>query len=100
MSDLEIKLNRAVPATGTRDRAGHALHFNDLVSLAADAAPDWGGDPAKVYPEQLMATSLSSCHMMTFLALAQKANWPVIADSDTANAVLGKGENGRMTITA
>ncbi|SMX50011.1 Integrase core domain protein [Maliponia aquimaris] len=42
-----------------------------------DAAPDWGGDPDHTNPEQAQTPALSSCRMMTFLALAAKAGWPV-----------------------
>ena len=55
----------------------HEITYNDQFKLTADAAPDWGGDIANTNPEQALAASISSCHMMTFLALASKAKWQV-----------------------
>ena len=68
----------------------HTVQYNETYELQADAAPDWGGDPNATSPEQALAAALSSCHMMTFLALAAKANWPVVSFQDHAVAHLGK----------
>ena len=64
-----------------------------------DSAPDWGGDPGNTNPEQALASALSSCHMMTFLALAAKAGWPVATYHDYAEAHLGKNPKGQMSVT-
>ncbi len=102
MSELSIELNwqRAEPRLlpGKFSNA-HTVHYNDHFALKADAAPDWGGDPANSNPEQALAASLSSCHMMTFLALAAKARWPVAGYSDNAVAHLGKNAAGQMSVT-
>lgn len=77
----------------------HSVQFNDRYDLPVDAAPDWGGDPANTNPEQALAAALSSCHMMTFLALAAKAGWPVASYHDLAVAHLGKNPRGQMSVT-
>src|SRR5210317_1222963 len=77
----------------------HEIIYNDQFQLTADAAPDWGGDVASTNPEQALAASLSSCHMMTFLALAAKAKWPVSSYEDKAEAFLGKNSKGQMAVT-
>ena len=59
------------------------VHNSELIG---DAAPDWGGDPEHVNPEQALAAALSSCHMLTFLALAAKLGWPVVSYTDHAVA--------------
>ncbi len=41
-------------------------------TIAASAAPDFRGDPNRVNPEEAFVAALSSCHMLTFLALAAK----------------------------
>jgi organic hydroperoxide reductase OsmC/OhrA len=64
----------------------------------ADAAPDWGGDAENTNPEQALAAAVSSCHMMTFLALAAKADWPVASYHDHAVAHLGKNPKGQMSV--
>ena len=48
----------------------HTVRYSDRCGLQVDASPDWGGDSENTNPEQALAASLSSCHMMTFLALA------------------------------
>ena len=75
------------------------MRYNDTTALPVDAAPDWGGDAAKTNPEQALAAAVSSCHMMTFLALAAKASWPVASFEDYAVAHLGKNPKGRMAVT-
>ena len=77
----------------------HEITYNDQFKLTADAAPDWGGDIANTNPEQALAASISSCHMMTFLALAAKAKWPVSSYKDKAEAFLGKNPKGQMAVT-
>ena len=46
-------------------------------------------------PEQSLAAAISSCHMMTFLALAAKFKWPVKNYKDKAIAHLGKNLDGK-----
>jgi organic hydroperoxide reductase OsmC/OhrA len=102
MSDLSIQLHwqRAEPVlqTGQYSNA-HTVQFNGTYDVQVDAAPDWGGDPGNTNPEQALASALSSCHMMTFLALAAKAGWPVAGYHDHAVAHLGKNPRGQMSVT-
>lgn len=102
MSDLSIQLHwqRAEPVLQTgRYSNAHTVQFNQAYDVQVDAAPDWGGDPANTNPEQALASALSSCHMMTFLALAAKAGWPVAGYYDRAVAYLGKNPRGQMSVT-
>lgn len=100
MSDLAIDLHwqRGVATAGRLSNA-HRVRFNDRHEIDVDAAPDWGGDAALTNPEQALAAALSSCHMMTFLALAAKAGWPVAGYSDHAVAHLGQNPRGQMSVT-
>ena len=102
MSELSIDLHweRAEPDLQSgRYSNAHTVHYNDTYDLPMDAAPDWGGDAENTNPEQALAAALSSCHMMTFLALAAKANLPVASFSDHAIAHLGKNAKGQMSVT-
>ncbi|MDI3337177.1 OsmC family protein [Defluviimonas aestuarii] len=102
MSDLSIELHwhRAEPAfLPGKYSAEHVVRYNNSYEVQADAAPDWGGKPENTNPEQALASALSSCHMMTFLALAAKANWPVASYHDHAVAHLGKNPKGQMSVT-
>ncbi len=102
MSDLAIELHwqRAEPVlhTGKYSNA-HTVQFNSSHEIEVDSAPDWGGDPANTNPEQALAAAMSSCHMMTFLALCAKAGWPVASYHDYAEARLGKNSKGQMSVT-
>jgi organic hydroperoxide reductase OsmC/OhrA len=101
MSELSIELHwqRSEPSLHpSKYSNAHSVRFNDTYEMHADAAPDWGGDPEKTNPEQALAAALSSCHMMTFLALAAKAGWPVASFHDRAVAYLGKNDKGQMSV--
>ena len=76
----------------------HTVQYNSTYDVQVDAAPDWGGDAANTNPEQALASALSSCHMMTFLALSAKAGWPVASYHDYAEAHLGKNAKGQMSV--
>lgn len=102
MSDLAIQLHwhRTSPVfqAGAYSNA-HVVQYNSQYDVTVDSAPDWGGDPANTNPEQALASALSSCHMMTFLALCAKAGWPVASYHDYAEAHLGKNPKGQMSVT-
>ena len=102
MSDLSIELHwqRTTPvfATGTYSNS-HIVQMNRLHEIDVDSAPDWGGDSAHTNPDQALASALSSCHMMTFLALAAKAVWPVASYHDYAEAHLGKNSKSQISVT-
>lgn len=102
MSNLSVQLHwhRTTPdMTPGAYSAEHTVQYTNSIDLLADAAPDWGGDPANTNPEQALAAALSSCHMMTFLALCAKAGWPVASYHDYAEAHLGKNPQGQMSVT-
>lgn len=77
----------------------HNVVYNERCELPVDAAPDWGGDAQSTNPEQALAASLSSCHMLTFLALAAKAKWPVSDYRDYAVAHIGRNARKQMSVT-
>ncbi|MBW7920749.1 MAG: OsmC family protein [Rubellimicrobium sp.] len=79
-------------------RPDHRIAFPGGQAVTMSAAPDYGGNAAAVNPEEAMAAALSSCHMMTFLALCTKARWRLAGYRDHAVATLGRMENGRTRI--
>ncbi len=80
----------------TRD---HVLIFEGGVRVPASAAPAYRGNPAHVNPEEALVGALSSCHMLTFLAVAAKKQFVVNQYSDHAVGVLGKNQKGKLAIT-
>ena len=75
----------------------HKIYINDNI-FNAGSAPEYGGKENEINPEQSLAASISSCHMMTFLALAAKMRWPVKSYKDNAHAFLGKNSKGKMCV--
>ena len=72
----------------------HEVRYQDDVSLTAGGANNgFGADP-----EQMLASAMASCHMLTFLALASKKRLQVASYADDAEAVLGKRDDGRFWI--
>ena len=102
MNALSIKLDwqrTEAELTPGKYKNSHNIIYNDDNKVIVDAAPDWGGSIEHTNPEQALAAALSSCHMMTFLALSAKANWPVLSFTDHAIAHLGKNSKGQMSVT-
>ena len=101
MSELSINLtwrrneSELIPGKFSSE---HDISYNDHFKVKADTAPDWGGSAENTNPEQALAASLSSCHMMTFLALAAKIKWPVSSYEDHAIAHLGKNSKLQMIV--
>lgn len=75
----------------------HEMRFkNGDVVLPASAAPEFRGDPDRVDPEEAFVASLSSCHMLTFLAICARKRLVVDAYEDDAAGHLEKGPDGRF----
>ena len=75
----------------------HKIQINNNL-LNAGSAPDYGGKENELNPEQSLAAAISSCHMMTFLALAAKMRWPVKSYKDKAFAFIGKNSKGKFCV--
>ena len=95
--DLIWELNKGEMSPGKYSNQ-HEIIFTPNMKIIADSAPDWRGSELNSNPEQTLAASVSSCHMMTFLALAAKMSWPVTSYKDSAIATLGKNSKGLMSV--
>ena len=82
----------------TFDRT-HLIEFGGGINCKASSAPEFQGKASFVNPEELLASALASCHMLTFLAVASKSRLNVISYTDQAVAVLDKNTEGRMCVT-
>ena len=67
--------------------------------MEASAAPAYLGNPNHVDPEEAFVASLSSCHMLTFLAIACKKKFVLDEYLDEAVGVMEKNSEGRLAIT-
>lgn len=77
----------------------HTLSFSGKQLLNNSAAPEYLGNSDTANPEELLASALASCHMLTFLAVASKSGYIVDSYADYAEAILDKNEEGRLAIT-
>jgi organic hydroperoxide reductase OsmC/OhrA len=76
----------------------HTWTFDGGLTIPASAAPSvipapWS-NPANVDPEEAFVASIASCHMLTFVYVAQKAGFVVDAYEDAAVGRLTKSERG------
>lgn len=78
----------------TYDRT-HTVRMTGGFSYAASSAAEFSGKAELPNPEEAFLAALSTCHMLTFLAIA--ANSKIIVDSyeDVVVARLEKNEKGR-----
>lgn len=63
--------------------------------LRASSGAEYMGTDYGVDPEEGFTAALSSCHMLTFLAVASLAGYVVDSYEDTPIGYLEKGDNGR-----
>ncbi len=69
------------------------------VVVAASAAPKYLGTAQRVDPEEAMVASISSCHMLTFLALCARRGIVVERYQDEAVGWLEPNPERRLAIT-
>jgi organic hydroperoxide reductase OsmC/OhrA len=81
----------------TYNRA-HEMQFGD-VTVPASAAPDFKGDADRANPEEAFVAALSSCHMLTFLAIVARKRLSIDAYIDHAVGYLEKNDAGRLAMT-
>ncbi len=67
--------------------------------IPASATPAYLGNPNRVDPEGALVSALSSCHMLTFLALAAMKGFVVESYEDNAVGHLEKNAAGKMAVT-
>ena len=76
----------------------HIWRFDNGLNVKAAAAPGYLGSPSCVDPEEAFVASGSSCHMLTFLAIASRKRLTVDAYEDHAVGRMEKNADGRMAV--
>ena len=77
----------------------HQWKFESGVTIEASASPGFRGTPENVDPEEAYVASLSSCHMLTFLAIAARRRLVVNSYTDSAIGYLEKNARGTLAVT-
>lgn len=81
------------------NRAHEVTFKHGAIVLPSSAAPAYRGDADRVDPEEAFVASLSSCHMLTFLAICARKRLVVDAYEDEAEGTLEKDASGKLSIT-
>jgi organic hydroperoxide reductase OsmC/OhrA len=77
----------------------HTWSFPSGIRVEASSAPEYLGSPERVNPEEAFVAALSSCHMLTFLALAARKRLVVDRYDDAAVGFLEKNADGKLAVT-
>lgn len=89
--------------TDNKYSRGHVWEFDGGAVVPASASSDIVALPMSVAenvdPEEAFVASLSSCHMLIFLAIAAKRRYIIDDYVDEAIGIMASDEQGRMSIT-
>lgn len=77
----------------------HQIKIEGKPVLNVSAAKAFKGDPELYNPEDLLLSSLVSCHMMSYLYVCSQNGIEVLEYSDNAEATLEVSENGSGRFT-
>ena len=77
----------------------HEISFEGKELLKVSAAKAFKGDPALLNPEDLLLSSVTSCHMMSYLFVCSQNNIEVLSYEDYSEAILEVNANGSGKIT-
>lgn len=98
---VEWTRNGAVFTDGKYSR-GHVWRFDGGVEVPASSDPGTVRPPLSVVeavdPEEALIASLSSCHMLWFLAIAAKRGFVVDSYKDEATAEMGRDPDGGLSM--
>jgi organic hydroperoxide reductase OsmC/OhrA len=109
MSDATHHYAAALAWTGNRGQG--TSHYDDYgrefrvriqgkPELSGSADPGFRGDPSRHNPEDLLLVAISSCHMLSYLALCARHRVTVLAYRDDATATMALSPDGSGRFTA
>lgn len=75
-------------------RKSHRISIEGKADLEISAAKAFKGNPTLYNPEDLLLSSLVSCHMMSYLYICAQNNIEVFSYSDHAEAILAVNSDG------
>ena len=77
----------------------HSISVDGKAVLHVSAAKAFKGDPAMYNPEDLLLSSVVSCHMMSYLYVCKQNGIDVVSYTDEAEATLEVLEDGSGRFT-
>ena len=69
--------------------------FDGKPPIVGSADPHFQGDPGRHNPEELLLAAVAGCHMLTYVALAERARLPLLAYEDRPSGTVAM-KDGRM----
>ncbi len=75
------------------------MKFGGGETVPWSAAPEFKGEANRVNPEEAYVASLSTCHMLTFLAVAARKRFTVDSYVDEAVGVMEKTAQGKYWVS-
>lgn len=95
--------NQDEPFIDNRYSRAHRWLFDGGVEVTASSSPSVIPVPmsleAAVDPEEAFIASLSSCHMLWFLAVAAKAGFKVTRYEDQPEGHVARNDQGKLAVT-
>lgn len=95
MAQYQIKVSWSAAAASEHYRWA----LDNGTEIIGTPGKDPGEPPRFLDPEEAFVGSLSSCHLLSFLAAAAKAGFHVANYEDNAVGILDKNEQGRISVT-
>lgn len=77
----------------------HIVHFIKDKSIQVSAAKKFKGDAALLNPEEMILSSLMSCHMMSYQYVCNQAGIKLLSYEDEASLTLELASDGSGRIT-
>lgn len=82
----------------TYNRA-HDVTFGGGITVPWSSAPEFRGEAERVNPEEAFVAALSTCHMLTFLAIAARKRFVVETYEDAAQGVMEQNEQRKYWVS-
>ena len=82
----------------TYNRA-HDVTFGGGITVPWSSAPEFKGEAERVNPEEAFVAALSTCHMLTFLAIAARKRFVVETYEDAAQGVMEQNEQRKYWVS-
>ncbi|MBI1239452.1 MAG: OsmC family peroxiredoxin [Alphaproteobacteria bacterium] len=95
-----IAWRRQTPGFGYDEyNRAHEVSYDAGITVPASASPEFRGEAERVDPEETFVAALSSCHMLTFLAIAARKRFVVDSYTDEAVGVMTKNDRGKLWVS-
>lgn len=94
-TNVEWTGNKGTGTSNYREfERSHTISVEKKVSILCSSDPAFRGDSSKYNPEELLVSSISSCHMLWYLHLCSEAKVVVLEYTDFATGTMVENANG------